>query len=237
MTFFADRKEQLVGEVALLLPLVFVANIMGILWYTMSAMIVVFVGKWTYQVKGHFHFEDSERGNRLCKALTYGTFLGVGVIAVGLGVTIPFLYNQPMVSILLALCVLVVSAFQGDKQFYEEEKDRVLASQSVMLYEAERIAVQAKEDAVFRRKIEVLKAFRLEPGCDERKFRELAELKQLDVLETELLVMKYCKCLSVDDIQIKQGGTNTIRTIYNHLEKARNKFNSPLEILDDSIVE
>lgn|GEM_PF-5074656 len=103
----------MIGECILYIPLVAIAGVTGLAAPVALAMVTFFICKWVYEVKGYFHLEK----NGACAALSYGVFLGIGLIDAGLGTVSPLMGNQPMVAVLLAVVASWAYALAGDAQF------------------------------------------------------------------------------------------------------------------------
>ncbi len=68
------------GELILYVPLIFLAQWMGILEHVASSMFVFFACKWTYRTTTPLHLENGKH----CALASYGIFLCIGVITEGL---------------------------------------------------------------------------------------------------------------------------------------------------------
>ena len=185
--------EQVTGELILYIPLVLLAAISGMTWAVLSSMTVFFICKFQYNPKESFHFDEGIKGDISCFALSYGTFVSIGLLTLGLGVVTPYMQNQPMIPVILSIGLTWVWAIMGDIKYnYNSAK-------------------QENED--FRREKEQIKAFRFEKYCDEDKALEVCRYYNMTNRETNLLIQKYVKDTSDVKLQRMFSAANIRREI------------------------
>lgn len=63
----------------------------------------------------------------MCALLSYGTFIAIGLLTLGLGAVTPYMTNQPMIPVLLSVAATWIYAAAGDAQFEREEDKRRIA--------------------------------------------------------------------------------------------------------------
>ncbi len=90
--------EQGIGEIVLYLPLVLISFLTSVNSYTILAMLTFMVGKWQYKSQYAFHL-----GAVGCILMSYGTFLCIGWFVNGIGESIWFLRDQPMLAVLISV--------------------------------------------------------------------------------------------------------------------------------------
>ena len=119
--------DQLAGEMAMFLPLILLMVIFNIAVSGIMAMLCFFVCKWRYDKKSETYFHVS---NVQCIALSYGIFLTIGFISLGISISTPFTHNQPMIPLILAVCATLAWACAGDWQYAQR-----LNTEKILLYE------------------------------------------------------------------------------------------------------
>jgi len=117
------QAEQLTGEILLLAPLLLILVVLRIFIPSIMAMVVFFACKWAYDKKTESHLHI---GKAQCAIASYGIFIIIGLICAGLSVASPYMQNQPMMQIILAIAATWAWAAAGDIQYSYSEAQREL---------------------------------------------------------------------------------------------------------------
>ena len=121
------RIEQLIGELVLYAPLIALSCLMNTLLSCAITMICVFIFKYFFYYSLHLYKWY------WCVTLSYSLFIVVTLFYKGLGLTTPFLENQPMLLIIISVGVAYLNHYAGLWQYKLTYKD-VYAMSSEELY-------------------------------------------------------------------------------------------------------
>ena len=99
--------EQIIGELALYTPLILIAYFGNMLLSCVISMLCVFIFK--------LFFYNSLHLNKWywCVTLSYSLFITISIFYKGLGLTSPFLENQPMLLIMICVGVTYLNHYAG----------------------------------------------------------------------------------------------------------------------------
>lgn len=99
--------EQLIGELILYAPLIFLSYLMGTLISCIITMLCVFIFKYFFYYSLHLYKWY------WCLTLSYSLFIVVTIFYKGLGLTTPFLENQPMLLVIISVGVAYLNHYAG----------------------------------------------------------------------------------------------------------------------------
>lgn len=111
------RIEQLIGELVLYTPLILLSYLLGTLLSCIISMLCVFVFKYFFYYSLHLYKWY------WCVTLSYSLFTIITLFYKGLGLTTPFLENQPMLLVLLCVGVAYLNHYAGLWQYKLTYKD------------------------------------------------------------------------------------------------------------------
>jgi len=166
--------EQLIGEGVLFSPIILVGFLLSIMAPMLMSILVFTICKFAYTkpFETWFHIDT-----KYCVVLTYGMFVNISLIYLGLGICVPILFNnQPMIVIILSLGSTCIWAYAGDMQY----EDR--------LQKAELERVNAR--------ISAWNTFRLAKYCNYEDMLNIAQSKGLNTKQIKVLKLYYCDAAS-----------------------------------------
>lgn len=99
--------EQIIGELILYAPLIILSYFMGTLISCIITMMCVFVFKYFFYYSLHLYKWY------WCMTLSYSLFIVITVFYKGLGLTTPFLENQPMLLVIVSVGVAYLNHYAG----------------------------------------------------------------------------------------------------------------------------
>jgi hypothetical protein len=108
-----SKAQQAAGELFLYVPLIVLSAMAGIGTWVALAMMTFFAGKFAYHKEPdrNLHVKTS-----MCVAVSYGSFIAVGLITSGITASVRIINNEPMIPILLTVLLTWLWAEAGEWQ-------------------------------------------------------------------------------------------------------------------------
>ena len=188
-------KERIIGSIALYSLVVPVATFFSMTYAVVVSMIVFLVGKIAYQKppESQFHLPTT-----LCVKLSYGMFIIIGLITLGLSAAVPLVFeSQPMLPIIGAILALIAWDYGGN---YQKSK-RDEWNNAVKIYEEQNSVIESQENTILDLKSELdnMKLFKCATSFAE-EIRERATQRGLDDESIEFLVKAHRLGLSYAEL-------------------------------------
>lgn len=112
-----DNLTQIMGELILYSPLIIVAYFINTLPICLLAMVCIFIFKYFFYYSLHLNKWY------YCMLLSYSLFIVLSLLYVGIGVSIPFMDNQPMIIVLVCVGIAYLNHYAGIWQRKLTHKD------------------------------------------------------------------------------------------------------------------